>query len=323
MTRASIIVPAFNCRHSIGMGIASAQQQSEHDIEILVIDDASGDGTYERILELAAHDPRIKALRAEHNGGPGAARNIGLAHATGEWVALLDSDDRYRPERIAALCELGDRTGADLVADNLLLCSENMTDASRVLIPPERLSHDRWLEAVEFVEGNLGDGSRTRHSLGFLKPVIRRGFLEHTALRYDEIRFSEDFLFYLKCLLRGASWAITPAPMYCYTVREASLTESVSDADLAYLSAVERRLGDEAAGRDPALAAAIRRHRRSVDNSLCWSRFARAIKRRDWRTARDTMLDDPRKFVHICHEGFRTLSRAAATGVFAPRQPSA
>ena len=305
------------------MAIASAQQQSERDIEILVIDDASGDGTYERVLGLAAQDPRIKALRAEHNGGPGAARNIGLAHATGEWVALLDSDDRYRPERIATLCEVGERTGADLVADNLLLCSENEAHVDQVLIPAERLSHNRWLEAVEFVEGNLGDGSRTRHSLGFLKPMIRRGFLERTALRYDEIRFSEDFLFYLKCLLRGASWFITPAPMYCYTVREASLTDSVSDADLLYLSAIERRLGDEAARRAPALAAAIRRHRRSVDNSLCWSRFARAIKRRDWRTARDTVLDDPRKFMHICHQGFRTLSRGAVAGLFTPRQPPA
>jgi len=323
MTRVSIIVPAFNCQDSIGTAIASAQQQSERDIEILVIDDASCDGTYERVLGLAALDPRIRALRAEENGGPGAARNIGLTRATGEWVALLDSDDSYRPERIARLCELGDRTGADLVADNLLLCSGDKAQVDQALIPPERLSDDRWLGAVEFVEGNLGDGSRTRHSLGFLKPVMRRGFLERTALRYDEIRFSEDFLFYLKCLLRGASWFITPTAMYCYTVRETSLTDSVSDADLLHLSVIERRLGEEAAAGNPALAAAIRRHRRSVDNSLCWSRFARAIKCRDWRTARDTMLDDPRKFVHICHQGFRTLSRAAAAGLSAPRQPSA
>jgi succinoglycan biosynthesis protein ExoO len=309
MTQASIIIPAFNAERSIEAAIASAQRQTEHDIEILVIDDASRDATYERMVGLAAHDPRIKPLRADRNVGQGAARNIGLAHATGEWIALLDSDDRYCSERITTLCELGARHNADLVADNLLLCPEGECGGDQVLIPPQRLSNDRWLGAVEFVDGNLGDGSKNRNTLGFLKPVVRRDFLERTAVRYDETRFGEDYLFFLNCLLRGASWFITPAAMYLYTVRQGSVTESASDSDLVHLSAVERRLSDEVRDHDPALAAAIRRHGRSVDNALCWSRFARAAKRGDWRTAHGTMLHDPRAFVYICYQGLRALPR--------------
>jgi succinoglycan biosynthesis protein ExoO len=311
MTRASIIIPAFNAERSIQAAITSAQQQSERDIEILVIDDASSDATYERVVELAAHDLRIKPLRADRNGGQGAARNIGLAHATGEWIALLDSDDRYCAERIATLCGLGMRNSADLVADNLLLCPEGESGGDQVLVPRERLSNDRWLGAIEFVDGNLGDGSKNRNALGFLKPVVRRDFLERTALRYDETRFGEDYLFFLNCLMRGASWFITPAAMYFYTVRKGSVTESATDADLLHLSSVERRLSDEVRDHDPALAVAIRRHGRSVDNALYWSRFARAIKRGDWRTARDTMLHDSRAFAYIWYQGLRALPRVA------------
>jgi glycosyltransferase involved in cell wall biosynthesis len=203
MTRASVIIAAYNAEASIGAAIASAQQQSERDIEILVIDDASTDSTYAEVERLAAADPRIRALSAGRNSGPGAARNFGLAHARGEWVAVLDADDRYHPERIATLCALGAYTGADLVADNLLLCPENEPDGDDLLIPRDKLAEGRWLGAVEYVVGNLGDGSRARRSLGYLKPVIRRDFLERTGLCYDETRFSEDFLFYVRCLLRG------------------------------------------------------------------------------------------------------------------------
>lgn len=311
MTRASIIIAAYNAETSIATAIASAQQQSERDIEILVIDDASTDATVAEAKRLAAADPRIRLLSAGRNAGPGAARNFGLDHARGEWVAVLDADDRYRPERIATLCTLGVRTGADLVADNLLLCPENAPDGDGLLIPREKLAEGRWLGAVEFVVGNLGDGSRARRSFGFLKPVIRRDFLERSGLRYDETRFSEDFLFCVKCLLRGASWFITPMAMYYYTVRASSLSARISETDLAYLSTTERELVRQATALDPALATAIRRHRRTVNDALCWLRFVRALKRRDWRTARGAMLHDRRSFVHVCHQGLRAVPRAA------------
>jgi glycosyltransferase involved in cell wall biosynthesis len=92
--RVSVIVPAYNSAAYLRETLRSIEQQSYRDFEVIVVDDASRDGT----LEVASSAGGVvRALRSERNLGPAGARNLGLEHASGELVALLDADDTWLP----------------------------------------------------------------------------------------------------------------------------------------------------------------------------------------------------------------------------------
>jgi glycosyltransferase involved in cell wall biosynthesis len=277
--RVSIVVPAFNAERWIADAIGSALAQTEPALEVLVVDDASTDRTPDIAAGAAAGDPRVRIMRLDRNSGPAAARNRAIAEARGTWIALLDADDRFHPDRLRRLLTLAQTHHADMVADNLLLCSEGGA-AAGVLIPTSRLPAPQLLSARAFIAGNISSRHAQRSSLGFLQPMVRRAFLDSHALRYDERnRFGEDFLLYLRCLLHGAAWWITPEPTYLYTVRRHSLTNLQSAADLARIRMTERALlTDPRIVADRPLWQALRRHKRTIDRNFSYRAFTDAIK---------------------------------------------
>ncbi|PTM97201.1 glycosyltransferase family 2 protein [Mycoplana dimorpha] len=97
----TITMPAYNTETRISRSIESLLAQTYRDIEVLVVDDASTDGTFEVVKRLAARDDRVRLMRRDRNGGPYAARNLALAHARGSFVTCQDSDDWAHPEKIA------------------------------------------------------------------------------------------------------------------------------------------------------------------------------------------------------------------------------
>ena len=100
MGRVSVIVPAYRAEASLAVALRSLSAQSYPDLEVLVVDDASPDATFEVARALAREDPRIRPIRAPRNGGAYAARNLGLARATGAFVTTHDADDWSHPRRI-------------------------------------------------------------------------------------------------------------------------------------------------------------------------------------------------------------------------------
>ena len=98
--KVSIIIPTYNCEAFVEDCIRSVTNQSERDIEIIVVDDGSTDGTMSILEKLASHDSRIFLHSRPNSGHPGTTRNQGLSHARGKYVAFLDGDDLYHPEKI-------------------------------------------------------------------------------------------------------------------------------------------------------------------------------------------------------------------------------
>jgi len=311
VTRVSVLIPAYNAAACIERAIASVLAQAERRFEILVVDDASSDATASLVEAAAAHDGRIRLLRTERNGGPGAARNVGLAHASGEWIAPLDADDRFLPGRLAKLADLGERQQADMVADNLLLCAPPGPDAGRAMFPPGFMPDGLLLDGRRFVQGNMIRAATGRVGYAFLKPLIRRAFLTRHEITYDATRFAEDYLLYLRCLLHGARWTLTTEALYEYTVEASSLTITHSADDLAFLAHAEAAmLNHPSVARDPALRRTMARHVRSVRRALSWFRFATATKRRDWPGLLSSLGGDPCNVLHVGREGLRALPRA-------------
>lgn len=108
----SIIIPTYNRRALLPQAVASALEQTLSDIEVIIVDDGSTDGTQE--LFSAAADPRIRYCQAPHRGAC-AARNLGLEMAEGKYIAFLDSDDRWYPDKLAIQQRQLEQSGADVV----------------------------------------------------------------------------------------------------------------------------------------------------------------------------------------------------------------
>ena len=104
MIKFSVIVPIYNCINDLPACVSSVLQQSEPDLELLLVDDGSTDGSGALCDRLAEQDKRIRVFH-KTNGGASSARNMGLKHAVGEFIQFIDGDDTVEPdllERVSA-----------------------------------------------------------------------------------------------------------------------------------------------------------------------------------------------------------------------------
>jgi glycosyltransferase involved in cell wall biosynthesis len=95
----SVVVPTFNRAHVLPRAVASALAQTHQNVQVVIADDGSTDGTCELVARLWADEPRVE-YHYQENNGVSAARNLGFAHSRGEFVALLDSDDEWVPWKL-------------------------------------------------------------------------------------------------------------------------------------------------------------------------------------------------------------------------------
>lgn len=122
----SIIIPAYNRAHTLARAMRSVQAQTYTDWECLVVDDASTDGT--KVVACAFADARIRYLRHAFNKGVGAARNTGIRAARGRYLAFLDSDDEWLPEKLErqiAVFEASDLSELGLVVSGEKVITPN------------------------------------------------------------------------------------------------------------------------------------------------------------------------------------------------------
>jgi glycosyltransferase involved in cell wall biosynthesis len=105
----STIIPVYNRAAMLREAVDSVLRQTYEPVEVIVVDDGSIDGTLEAANAIAEEHPALVRVLTQRNGGPGAARNLGLAHARGEFIQYLDSDDTIEPKKfelqVAALRE--------------------------------------------------------------------------------------------------------------------------------------------------------------------------------------------------------------------------
>jgi glycosyltransferase involved in cell wall biosynthesis len=151
MAAISVIVPTYNCARYLAESLDSVFAQSERDLEVIVVDDGSTDET-PRVL--AAYAGRITVVEGGH-GGLSSARNLGLARATGDWIAFHDADDIAVPDRLAwSLAFLREHPAFDAVFCNGRRMQ--VDDPARAGVVPARYftaTAGRALSVVDLFEG--------------------------------------------------------------------------------------------------------------------------------------------------------------------------
>lgn len=113
----TFVVAAYNSADTIMRVIESALSQEGVTVEVIVVDDCSTDAT--PALVAAIRDLRVRLIALDRNRGPGGARNAGIGAARGKWIAVLDSDDTVRPDRLRRMIERADSAGAQIAVDNI------------------------------------------------------------------------------------------------------------------------------------------------------------------------------------------------------------
>src|SRR6202453_2809972 len=213
----SVLIPAYNVSGIIGNAVRSAATQTYPPLEILVIDDCSTDNTVEVVKALARDIPSIRLLSTPANGGPAAARNVGLRAARGDLIALLDSDDVWKPGRLERLSEIAGATSADFVADDLVMW-DAVADAQFKPSYFELAEPQRQITLVDMF-GADDNFNFSKASFALMKPIFRRKFLAEHKLEYNEdMKVGEDFLLVVESLFNAATVILIKEAHYIYSM---------------------------------------------------------------------------------------------------------
>jgi glycosyltransferase involved in cell wall biosynthesis len=194
--RVSVVIPCFNGARFLREAIDSAIAQTYADVEIVVADDGSTDDS---VAIVASYGDRVRGLR-QANAGPSAARNLALGAATGEYVALLDADDRYHPRKL-------ERQARRDVA--VVYCGWRLVDAhGREL--PER----GWPR----VEGDLLERLVLGNLFHPVSVVVRRELVDVAGGFDERCPVNEDWDLFLRASRRGARWACVEEVLCDYRI---------------------------------------------------------------------------------------------------------
>lgn len=192
----SIIVPAYNAEGTIADCVASILSQTYTEIEAVVVDDGSCDGTAQLVAELQLRDCRVRLVRQE-NAGVSAARNAGLAASQGEWVSFVDSDDLIPERAIETLIGLALGNGASISAGAM----------SFDTVGPDGVVRAGSVRVYEPVHNcvDIRNEFEGLYAANYVQSACAKLFstalLNDAGIRFDEgLDSFEDFAFVMDCL---------------------------------------------------------------------------------------------------------------------------
>ncbi len=280
MTDVTVIIPCYNNTGTIEAAVQSAIGQTVP-VQVIVIDDCSSDDSAQKARNVAPGDPRLVVLVQDRNQGPSAARNRAIANAGTKWVAILDADDRMHPDRLRRLIEQAESDNLDLIADDLI-----RVDAVADPKQGTRLWSDTPIGVLpltlcRFARENIDSRTGSRRELGYLKPVMRREFLESHALAYrEDMRLAEDFDLYARALKAGARFSLVDPCGYFSVDYPNSLSKEyasthmkpVLECDLELLKTPSLTIEERAA---------IGEHKLLWHKNWSWMRLIESVRARD------------------------------------------
>jgi glycosyltransferase involved in cell wall biosynthesis len=234
----SIIVPSYNRAEHLTRAIKSIESQNFDDYEVLIVDDRSTDGTEELTGGLRQLNPRIRYFRNEYAQGPAGARNFGIDHATGTYIALLDSDDAWlEGHLLRGLNFLERHLDVDVFFGNKVV--HNMVTQKVV----DFFSYTGVLKHVECTEAekdifvitqSLLEAFVHVHATVTSATIVRRNKLGDIRFN-EELRLGEDLDFYLRLYaVAGAVFAFSTVPSVDHYRHRDNISLPTTETKLMY-----------------------------------------------------------------------------------------
>lgn len=220
----SVVAPTFNSAQFLPHAVQSLLDQTidQRLMEIIIVDDCSEDDTWKIITDFAARYSHVRAFRLERfSRGPGRARNVGVHHSEGEWIAFLDADDAYLPDGMEVLLRLAEHVPCDVASARLdfVYDGRQISPAIYDAVLPEALigvsvnEHPESLWPPPTVCGRL----------------FRAGYLAENRIMFPEEMIAEDSVFSTEALLRASSVSYSPEVVYEYLREGNRVHLSISD----------------------------------------------------------------------------------------------
>lgn len=231
----SIIVPVYNVEDFVGKCIESILNQSYKNLEIILVDDGSTDNSGKICDEYATRDSRIKVIHKE-NGGPSAARNMGLDVASGEYISFVDSDDFIHPQMYGTLTYSIEKENADISMGFIKLVDSYDKDF-------QAIDKDSYTVKAQTEYWNMGYESKENASQTVMCPgkLYRRDIVEN--IRFQLGSYHEDVIWFADYIQNIKKAVVYTESMYFYYQRPGSRMNSICYQDVAdSLDAVLYRL---------------------------------------------------------------------------------
>lgn len=183
----TVIIPAYNRAGYIEAAVTSVLRQTYSNVRVIVVDDASIDGTFETVQRLTDLDPRVQGMRHTQRRGAQVARNTGIEASRGEWIAFLDSDDTYLPDSIELRMRAAIACDAEVVHS---ACDAIGPDGRLMRYPVPPLQGDvlrSLLAAPGPVFPSLLVRRHVLDEIGLLDPMIKSFQEWDTSIRLAEL----------------------------------------------------------------------------------------------------------------------------------------
>ncbi|MBO7600407.1 MAG: glycosyltransferase family 2 protein [Lachnospiraceae bacterium] len=218
----SVVVPVYNVAKYLDKAILHIQNQTYQNLEILLIDDGSTDGSSQMCDHYAAFDSRIRVIH-KPNGGSSSARNVGIREATGDYIGFLDADDWAEDDMYETLynvmeehdCDIAEVMSRDFDEEGNLLKGPRLDTGNVTFISRE--------EDFRLLMMHQGDSS-------FCTKLIRSDFCKQFS--FSEHKLNEDFLLIVEMLLKTNGVYSIEKPYYNILIRKGSNQRSGYKAHL-------------------------------------------------------------------------------------------
>ena len=225
--RVSVIIPVYNVEEYLRDCLDSVAKQLHSDLEVLMVDDGSTDGSGKICDEYEQRDDRFRAIHTE-NLGVGTARNRALAEATGDFCFFLDADDLLLPDSISRLYALICQENADIAIGAVQRFAQTIECKPKDEVIATYRSNDAIIQNIVFDKNDLKSledkEKRPKVDYGFTSCLYRMAIIREKKIQFLKITYGEDTYFCFSYLLEAQTAVTTDFPVYWYRRNLSSTT---------------------------------------------------------------------------------------------------
>lgn len=211
----SVVIPTYNGEKTIANAIQSVLNQTHTNFELIIVDDGSIDGTKKIISSFQKKDKRIKYFYEKNSGGPAKPKNFATTIARGDYIAYLDHDDEWLPEKLQKQIDLFCRSDAQvaLVGCDAYLIDENGKNVGAYTTPTHKEPLP-WLLFVDFIYSNSS-------------VMIKKSVVDRVGSRDEKLMYAEDWDMWIRIISAGYSFGFVRRPLIKYRLSTTNTTNTI------------------------------------------------------------------------------------------------